>query len=323
MGGVQYENVDPIWGYQRGLTRRRNTDGTGPSIASGDYLLVSGTTGRYINVEKVDASACSRVTEQFAGTTGYRVRSPNGSYCGSFYSPGYRTLANGTENAQLYTHASYDAGEHVQLYGDLLYNYNETRYATGSNYTWWGSSAKYRYFYDTKLRDYVQMQRAFSPEDVGGYDSIMNKSLENAYMLTLGAQGRLGSSAWDYDLGFTHSDDQLNQRGLPRTQDRPVPGALRQRAVLRPAVGQPGAQADRSERLELRRGVVAVVPHGGQRRLPALERARRSAEPERGLAAQRRDAVPAWRTGHQYTVLPHRLGADHSQYRRCQRRHHR
>jgi outer membrane receptor protein involved in Fe transport len=219
MGGVQYENVDPIWGYQRELTRRRNTDGTGPSIASGDYLLVSGTTGRYINVEKVDASACSRVTEQFAGTTGYRVRSPNGSYCGSFYSPGYRTLANATENAQLYTHATYDAGEHVQLYGDLLYNYNETSTATGSNYTWWGSSAKYRYFYDTKLRDYVQMQRAFSPEDVGGYDSIMNKSTENAYMLTLGAQGRLGSSAWDYDLGFTHSDDQLNQRGFARWAD--------------------------------------------------------------------------------------------------------
>jgi len=219
MGGLQYENVDPIWGYQRDLTRRRNTDGTGPSIASADYLLVSGTTGRYINVEKVDSSACSRVTEQFDGTTGYRVRSPNGSYCGSFYSPGYRTLANGTENAQLYTHATYDANDHVQLYGDLLYNYNETRNAAGSNYTWWGSSSKYRYFYDTKLRDYVQIQRAFSPEDMGGYDSIMSTSVENAYMLTLGAQGRLGSSAWDYDVGFTHSDDQLNQRGFARWTD--------------------------------------------------------------------------------------------------------
>ncbi len=219
MGGVQYENVDPIWGYQRDLTRRRNTDGTGPSIASADYLLVSGTTGRYINVEKVDNSACSRVTEQFAGTTGYRMRSPNGSYCGSFYSPGYRTLANGTENAQLYTHATFDASDHLQWYGDLLYNYNETRYASGSNYTWWGSSAKYGYFYDTNLRDYVQIQRAFSPEDVGGYDAIMNHSVENAYMLTLGAQGRIGESAWDYDVGFTHSDDQLAQRGFARWAD--------------------------------------------------------------------------------------------------------
>ena len=219
MGGVQYENVDPIWGTQRDLTRRRNTDGTGPSIASADYLLVSGTTGRYINVEKVDSSACSRVVEQFGGTTGYRMRSPNGSYCGSFYSPGYRTLANGTENAQLYTHATFDAGDHLQWYGDLLYNYNETQYASGSSYTWWGSSAKYGYFYDTKLRDYVQIQRAFSPEDVGGYDSIMNKSVENAYMLTLGAQGRLGESAWDYDVGFTHSDDKLSQRGFARWAD--------------------------------------------------------------------------------------------------------
>lgn len=219
MGGVQYEKVDPIWGYQRDLTERANQDGTSPPVASRDYLLISGTTGRYINVDRVDSSACSRVTGQFAGTEGLQSRANNGTYCGSFYTPGYRTLANGSENAQLYTHASFDAGEHLQWYGDLLYNYNETRFTSGSSYTWWGSSSKYGYFYDPKLRDYVQLQRVFSPEDMGGYDSIMGKYTENAYMLTLGAKGRVGASAWDYDVGFTHSDDQLAQRGFARWTD--------------------------------------------------------------------------------------------------------
>jgi outer membrane receptor protein involved in Fe transport len=235
MGGVQYEKVDPIWGYQRDLTARVNQDGTSAPVATRDYLLISGTTGRYINVDRVDSSACSGVTRQFAGTEALQSRPGNGTYCGSFYSPGYRTLANGSQSGQLYTHATFDAGEHLQMYGDLLYNYNETRFASGSSYTWWGSSSKYKYFYDPKLRDYVQLQRAFSPEDIGGYDSIMNKYTESAYMLTLGAKGRVGSSSWDYDMGFTHSDDQLEQRNFARWTD-PINNYFQQR-VLGPDLG--------------------------------------------------------------------------------------
>ncbi|WP_243039197.1 TonB-dependent receptor domain-containing protein [Dyella sedimenti] len=219
MGGVQYEKIDPIWGYDRPLTSTRYQHGTSPARASGDYMLASGTTGRYINVDRVDDSACSRVAGQYAGTTMLASHPTNGTYCGSLDSPGYRTLSNGKESAQAYTHATYDASDNVRFYGDLLYNYDETRFASGSGYTWWGTSSKWGYYYDPNLQDYVQMQRIFAPEDMGGYRSIMNKYTENAYMLALGAQGRLGATEWDYDLGFTHSDDQLTQRGFARWAD--------------------------------------------------------------------------------------------------------
>lgn len=220
MGGLQYEKTDPIWGYDRDLTSHYNRHGTRAPVASRDYLVYSGVTGRYVDPKLLDpAGNCGNVTSQFAGTEGYRTRPGSGGYCGSFDSPGYRTIDNGSENAQLYTHANYDVDESLQFYGDLLYNYNETKYAAGSGYTWWGSSRKYGYFYDPDLKDYVQLQRAFSPEDVGGYRSIMRKDVENAYMLTLGAKGRLGSSNWDWDLGFTHSDDKLTNRGFARWSD--------------------------------------------------------------------------------------------------------
>ncbi len=60
------------------------------------------------------------------------------------------------------------------------------------------------------------LQHAFSPEEVGGYRNIMSKEYENSYMLTLGARGTFGQSNWDYDLGFTHSDDQLTDRSFQR-----------------------------------------------------------------------------------------------------------
>jgi outer membrane receptor protein involved in Fe transport len=214
LAGVQYEKDDPVWGYDRRLTEQYYRGGTSPAVASRDYLVNSGTTGAYLFE---DPNNCANVTGQFAGTEGRQHRANSGDYCGSVYTPGYATYANGSENAQLYTHATFDASDSVQLYGDLLYNYDETRYTSGPSYTWWGTSVDYGYIYDPRLDDFVNLQRAFAPEDIGagGYKSIMNKDVENAYMLTLGAKGSLGEN-WDWDLGFTHSDDKLIQRDFAR-----------------------------------------------------------------------------------------------------------
>jgi outer membrane receptor protein involved in Fe transport len=44
----------------------------------------------------------------------------------------------------------------------------------------------------------------------------MNKETENSYMVTFGGRGTFGESNWDYDLGFTHSDDKLIDRNFER-----------------------------------------------------------------------------------------------------------
>ncbi|WP_449426197.1 hypothetical protein [Rhodanobacter lindaniclasticus] len=138
----------------------------------------------------------------FHGTEGKRTRSGGRTYCGSFATPGYKTITNSDKTANLYTHATFDVSDDLQLYGDLLYNYEEQKYAVGSGFTFWGSSIDYGAFYDPDLDDFVNLQRAFAPEDLGGYQHTMNKQYENSYMLNLGARGTFGQSNWDYDLGF-------------------------------------------------------------------------------------------------------------------------
>jgi iron complex outermembrane recepter protein len=211
--GAQFQSTQPIWGYDRSLTKQYFNQGTGAATASRDFLVYSPFSGQYYYE---DPNNCSSVTGLYGGTEGLRTRSGGRTYCGSFSTPGYKTVTNDQKTANVYTHATFDVNDNLQLYGDLLYNYDEQRYSVGSNYIWWGTGADFGAYYDPNLDDFVDLQRAFAPEEVGGYKSIMNRQYEHSYMLSLGGKGTFGESNWDYDLGFTHSDDKLVSRDLQR-----------------------------------------------------------------------------------------------------------
>jgi iron complex outermembrane recepter protein len=218
LAGVQFESTQPIWGFDRGLTRQYFQNGTSAPVASRDYLVFSATAesnGYYDPNQLNPGVGCGNVSNQYNGNEAYRFRPNSGNYCGSMVSPGYATLTTDQKTANLYTHATFDVNDNLQLYGDLLYNYDEQKYTPGSNFTFW-STSDYGLIFDPRLNDYVTLQHAFSPEEVGGYKSIMNKNTENSYNLNLGGKGTFGSSNWDYDIGFTHSQDQLLSRNFER-----------------------------------------------------------------------------------------------------------
>lgn len=210
--GGQFENTQPIWTRDRSLTRQIS-NGSGAPRASLDYVVASGTHSQYYFE---DPNNCSNVSGQWDGTEGKRTRAGVGSYCGSFYTPGVGTITNDDKTANIYTHSTFDLNDNVQFYGDLLYNYEEQKYTNGSGTMFWNNLPYTGYFYDPRIDDLLVVQHTFSPEEVGGYQNIMNKQTENSYMLTLGAKGTFGQSNWDYDLAFTHSDDKLLNRDFQR-----------------------------------------------------------------------------------------------------------
>ncbi len=243
LAGVQAETKDPIWGYQRDLTRQYNTRGYTPPVASRDYL-VNGYSNfaaeGFANPDNygyvfADPNNCANVTGQFNGTVGLREREGFGQYCGSFYSPGYRTIANGKEAAQIYTHATFDVNDNFQLYGDVLYSHEEVEYNAGSGYAWWGTSVKYGYFYDPDLDALVNLQRAFAPEDIGGqgFRDINSTDRSSAYSVTFGGKGAWGD--WDYDISLTRTEYRLKERAWQRWND-PI-NAYFEENVLGPDLG--------------------------------------------------------------------------------------
>ncbi len=217
--GVQFESKQPIYTGDRSLTKQYYTEGTSPPVASRDYLILSagGNDNGYLFL---DPNNCSTVSGGFDGTISKQTRPGRGDYCGSFHSPAYGTVANGSKTANFYTHDTFDVSDNLQLYGDLLYNYAETQYTNGSSTSFWSSQlyaakAGGGYFYDDRLGDLLLLQHAFTPEEAGGQFPKSTQT-ENSYMLTLGGKGTFGSSNWDYDLGFTHSDDHLINRDFQR-----------------------------------------------------------------------------------------------------------
>lgn len=215
LDGFQFDSSQPIWKHDRSLTSQFYNQGTTPQTASRDYLV----TGYYTGYHFEDPANCANVSGQWGGTEKMQHRAGLGDYCGSVYTPGAGTLTTGSKSANLYSHNTFDVSDNLQLYGDLLYNYQEQKYTNGSSTTFWNTGFVDGYYWDPNIGDFMLAQHAFSPEEVGGYEHIMNKETENSYMLTLGAKGTFGSSNWDYDLGFTHSDDKLLDHDFQRFTD--------------------------------------------------------------------------------------------------------
>ncbi|WP_240098745.1 TonB-dependent receptor plug domain-containing protein [Thermomonas flagellata] len=234
--GIQAEKSDPVWAYQRELTKQFNQNaynGAAP-IASRDWLVYSPFT----SYNFLDPANCANVQAGFGGTEAKQTRPGFGDthYCGSFYTPGYRTLKNQKEGIQLYTHTTYELNDLAQAYADVLLNHEKVKYHIGSSYTWWGTSVKWGYYYDPNLDDFLNLQRAFTPEDMGGWKNTMEENKSTSYAITVGVNGTLSEgSNWDYDVSVSRTHYKLDEISLARLAD-PINDYFQQK-VLGPQLG--------------------------------------------------------------------------------------
>lgn len=212
--GAQFENTQPIWSRDRSLTSHFFENGTSPATASRDYLVYNSDARN--NYLMMDPNRCALTTGQFNGTEGLRNRAGFGQYCGSFNSPSQSTLSNGSKTANVYTHATFDINDSVQLYSDVMLNFDREKYSPGASVLWWGTGAKYGYIYDPNVDDFINLQKAFSPEEAGGFQNIMYKTYERNYTFTLGTKGAIGASNWEYDAFAMHAEDKLNEMNFAR-----------------------------------------------------------------------------------------------------------
>jgi outer membrane receptor protein involved in Fe transport len=213
---VQYEEKDPIWAYQRDLTRQYNTHGYSPQEA-GSTFAVYNKAGDY---KFLDPDNCRNVAGLFGGTNGRQQRNsaPDQHYCGSNYIPGYRTLDESQKSLQAYVHGTFDANDNVQLYGDVLYSHDQVQYQPGADLLWWGTSPDFGYYYDPNLDEMLNLYRNFAPEEMGinGIKDTMSRNKSDSARVTFGAQGVLGQSNWDYDAGATYTQYKLQERNYVR-----------------------------------------------------------------------------------------------------------
>lgn len=246
--GVQAEKRDPIWGYQRDITRTFYGNSVVPNntvpVASRDFLVYGYLDMGQQGLDNFaytfqDPNNCGNVDHLFGGAVDLRVRAGAsfGTYCGSFDSIGYRTLLNGKESFQAYAHSTFDVSDNLQLYGEVLYNQETVEYHSGSSYLWWGTGSGWGYFYDPDVDGLINLQKAFAPEEMGpgGFRNSMSENKDEAYAVTLGARGVFGGSNWDYDFLVQRTQYTLDETSFVRWAD-PINDFFEQR-VLGPQLG--------------------------------------------------------------------------------------
>ncbi len=212
---VQIESSNPIWGYQRDLTRTTNANGYTAQLPSNDFAVIDADTNR---LYMMDPNNCANVANQFGGTTVLGTR-PTGQSCGTYFGAGYKTLKNGKDSGQFYSAMTFDVNDNLQLFADVLYSKEKTEYTSGSSYLWWGTKSGMGGFYDQSSGKVVNLQRAFAPEDIGGqgYNDVLNSDESRSYQVTLGAKGMAGN--WDYSASFTRGEYKLTENKFMRWKD--------------------------------------------------------------------------------------------------------
>lgn len=203
MGGIEYADIDPIWGYQRDLTSQRYAQGVGPPLAELDWLVTSPDGYHYF----MDPANCGNVASQFFGSVARYSRADQGDACGTL-TAGYDTISNESSATQGYLHATADLADGLQLYAETLLAHGTDKFSSGTAFVT-PSEVPGEFVYDPNIGDLVSLQHIFSPEEVGGLGNTLNSATANTERYTLGLAGKFGGSAWGYDVGYTYMEQRL------------------------------------------------------------------------------------------------------------------
>lgn len=218
--GGQYENISPIWGYQRPETSQYfSGNSNSPQTAERDFLVL-GLFGQpngdlyYF----LDPANCANVASLFGNSVSEHFRQARGNYCGTDRS-GFFTLNNGMENVEGFLHTTYDVSPSVQLFGDALVSHDITSFfgtthffGTTGDTNGPGVLGPYSYYVDPNVNgglDLLNIQRIFAPEEAGNLSDQMDKDTTNSIRGTFGVTGSIGSTNWKYTADLTYTENKL------------------------------------------------------------------------------------------------------------------
>jgi len=218
MFGLELNNQEPIFGYQRSYTDNTADNPTlhgGPPIAQRDRVAIDGFTGKY---DDPGAATCAPISNLFHGDEAYRTRNGFGKYCGSTNGPSFTTFLNGNKSANAYVSLKYQLSDNAQAYFDVLYDTTKTSYLVGGTAFWATGVGMPTYIWDADDEHLVRLQHIFAPEEIG--HEADGTVYEDSYIVNFGVRGTLGSSNWNYDASYHRSQYSAASRARRLLTDK-------------------------------------------------------------------------------------------------------
>lgn len=204
--GVELYKQDPIFQYQRDFQDSLwdNPTLNGNAVASRVFLRWNPATLRYIDPGR---ETCDALTNLDRGSLQYSFRPNRGYYCGSTEAL-YGTVQNERENGVGYASLTYHLSDETRLYLDYQAAHTRTKFGGGPNF-WGYSGSGDNTFINADTGTYEAWQRIFTPEEVGGLETIFDYNRDNTRSLNTGIEGHWDT--WHYDAGYSHSSFSMVQ----------------------------------------------------------------------------------------------------------------
>lgn len=194
--GAQLTSVEPVFAYQRSVTRQNFANGIYPQMATPVVNVFSLFTGQRTLLSSGGCGALSGLWRGSVHTVG-----GDNPYCGSVSSNAWSNLSNKDKSGSISAHASFAFNPRFQLYSDLLATYEEQTQTTLPS--WSGT------IYDAASSNLYLVTRNFAPEELGG--EAFQKQYETNASWALGGKGQFGDG-WNYDLSLNLGLDRMTIR---------------------------------------------------------------------------------------------------------------
>lgn len=220
LGSFEMEHRDPLWGYQRDLTRGTDSAPTGPfdaTLVAGVYDYGHGKKKGHQAGYLSPANGCAAMNGLFDNSTFETadVDHPKytGSYCGSYAVNGYQTYASQSRHYNGLLKFTYDVNDKLRLYADVSANYEDKRYL--SSVAHWNTDhwpgAISDVVEDAATHEIIRFYKRFAPEEMPGGMFGPARAYTQDNLLTfmdVGANGQFGDSNWTWNAYTYHAGDR-------------------------------------------------------------------------------------------------------------------
>ncbi|WND82508.1 TonB-dependent receptor plug domain-containing protein [Lysobacter capsici] len=128
-----------------------------------------------------------------------------GQGCGSWKDVGYQTIANGNSDWSGYLYATYDFANGIEAWTSLQGFYSKSKLSGGTEAISGphiDGTGRVTTWFDTGLNANMNMQRIFTPAEVGGLDAMYQRFTEKSLDVAFGLRGTIGDRFdWDVTVG--------------------------------------------------------------------------------------------------------------------------
>jgi outer membrane receptor protein involved in Fe transport len=201
VGGIEYLDQRPLWGFQRSI--QDSTDDS-PVASTAIARRTFYRANEDVDYLSPPDGACDALSGLNGGSVFLANRPRYGDYCGSKSSIGYGTIISGRKGFNSFGTLSYELSDNAKLFTDFQFGISKVRLMY--DVTSWAfeqsSSSSNNNFFNAFTGQVEDWGRQFTPEETGGFE--MQRSKQTTYSITPGVRGNFGNS-WNYELSFNYS----------------------------------------------------------------------------------------------------------------------